>query len=199
MAYFFVRRYNLVSVVHTSHREVSMKKLIICLVLIVVVITAVAACSADRDTQNADYLRIHIRADSNDDIDQTIKYRVKDEVVEYLTPLLEGVSDKREAMKIVSDNLDGIKKVADASLLSQGAPYVSTVKLTEEQFPTRTYGGLMLESGVYDALIVELGSGKGDNWWCVVFPPLCFVADSGKPQYKSLIVDAIKKLKGWLS
>ena len=163
MAYFFVRRYNLVSVVHTSHREVSMKKLIICLVLIVVVITAVAACSADRDTQNADYLRIHIRADSNDDIDQTIKYRVKDEVVEYLTPLLEGVSDKREAMKIVSDNLDGIKKVADASLLSQGAPYVSTVKLTEEQFPTRTYGGLMLESGVYDALIVELGSGKGDN------------------------------------
>lgn len=199
MAYFFVWRYNLFSAVNTSHREVSMKKLITCLVLVAVVITAVVACSVDRETQRADYLRIHIRADSNDDIDQAIKYRVKDDIVEYLTPLLAGACDKKEAMSIVANNLDGIKKVADASLLSQGAHYVSRVKLTEEEFPTRTYGELTLESGVYDALIVELGSGKGDNWWCVVFPPLCFVAGSGKPQYKSLVVDGIKKLKGWLS
>lgn len=176
-----------------------MKKLITCLVLVAVVITAVVACSANGETQRADYLRIHIRADSNDDIDQAIKYRVKDDIVEYLTPLLAGACDKKEAMNIVANNLDGIKKVADASLLSQGAHYVSRVKLTEEAFPTRTYGELTLESGVYDALIVELGSGKGDNWWCVVFPPLCFASGSGKPQYKSLVVDGIKKLKGWLS
>ncbi|MGN0771126.1 MAG: stage II sporulation protein R [Christensenellales bacterium] len=176
-----------------------MKKLIASIILIAVVITAVAVFTTGKQTQSADYLRIHIRADSNDECDQQIKYKVKDAVVEYLTPLLSGVGDKQQAMTIVENNLENIRLVADRSLQVQGAAYSSTVKLTQEEFPVRTYGELTLDSGVYDALIIELGSGEGDNWWCVVFPPLCFVADQSNPQYKSLIVDAIKKLKGWLS
>ena len=70
--------------------------------------------------------------------------------------------------------------------------YKSRAVLREELFPTRTYDNLTLESGFYDALIVELGEGKGDNWWCVVYPPLCFVESGHGYVYKSKIVEIIK-------
>lgn len=175
-----------------------MKKLLITLLLLFV-LTSSIGCASVAPIQSADYLRIHIRANSNLEIDQDIKYKVKDSVVDAMTPLLEGVGSKEQAMKIVKDNLSYLQAVADQSLSRLGVEYHSKIKLCKEDFPTRTYGDLTLESGVYDALIIELGSGKGDNWWCVVFPPLCFVSrDNGQGvEYKSLIVEIIEKLKRW--
>ncbi len=176
-----------------------MKRLLITFVLIFVVLSSVG-CTCSNQIQTADYLRIHIRANSNLDVDQNIKYKVKDSVVTALTPLLDGVQTKAQAMKIVQDNLSYLEAVADKSLQAQGVTYRSRARLCQEDFPTRHYGELTLESGVYDALIIELGSGSGDNWWCVVFPPLCFVGqkDGKDIKYKSLVVEICEKIKRWL-
>ena len=101
-------------------------------------------------------------------------------------------------MEIISENLALIDEVSEGVLRENGFYYGAQSRLCEEDFPTRTYGELTLESGIYDALIVDLGSGEGDNWWCVVFPPLCFVADGEgeKVTYKSLIVEWFEKLFG---
>ena len=142
------------------------------------------------------YLRIHIRANSNEAGDQSVKYKVKEKIVEYMSPKLDNVTSKKEAMKILNANLDGMKKVADKTLVENGYTYTANVKLRSEEFPVRTYGDLTLDSGVYDALIIELGSGTGDNWWCVVFPPLCFVGEESEDEdfeYKSFFKDVYDK------
>lgn len=146
---------------------------------------------------NAEFLRIHIRADSNDNCDQSVKYAVKSAVVDYLTPCLVGVSCKADAMTVVKNNLDKIEKVANKTLATNGFEYRCNAKLCVEAFPDRSYGSVSLPCGVYDALILELGSGKGDNWWCVVYPPLCFVGGESNGTnsivYRSLIVDIVNK------
>ncbi len=167
--------------------------IVICLIIIGAVVIALKSGSG----QEEQYLRIHIRANSNDASDQSVKYKVKEEIVEYMSPKLDNVTSKSEAMKILEANLDNMKKVADKTLAQNGYDYTANVKLCEEEFPVRTYGDLTLESGVYDALIIELGSGTGDNWWCVVFPPLCFVGEESEDEdfeYKSFFKDVYDKL-----
>lgn len=179
-----------------------MKKVLILIVALVALLVVINVFSSGEEENgadvNADYLRIHIRANSNGDADQQVKYKVKEAVVKALTPLLSGVSSKEKAMEIISDNLALIDEVSDETLRENGFYYGAKARLCEEDFPTRTYGELTLESGIYDALIVDLGSGSGDNWWCVVFPPLCFVADGEgeKVTYRSLIVEWFEKLFG---
>ena len=167
----------------------------ICLALLIVGIYAVKV--SDKPSDEETYLRIHIRANSNDAVDQSVKYKVKESIVEFMTPALQGVSSKGEAMKILQDNIVAMKCVADNTLAQNGYKYTSRVSLRKEEFPARTYGDLTLDCGVYDALIIELGSGEGDNWWCVVFPPLCFVGeDKENVEYKSFFAQLYNKIFG---
>ncbi|MBR2372052.1 MAG: stage II sporulation protein R [Clostridia bacterium] len=169
-----------------------MKKLII-LFLIAVLFFGMVGCSSFDDK---DCLRIHIRANSNEQIDQNVKYMVKDAVVEFLTPLLADATDKTKAKQIVVENSKQICEVVNTVLEKNGFDYKSSAKVTKEIFPTRSYGDFVLEQGEYDALIVNLGSGSGDNWWCVVYPPLCFVGGEqtdGCLVYKSKLQEIIKK------
>lgn len=168
---------------------------IICLVLIIAGIYAVKVSNKASDEET--YLRIHIRANSNDAVDQSVKYKVKESIVDFMTPKLEGVKTKAEAMEILKVNTTQMKLIADDTLMQNGYNYTSKVSLRKEEFPARTYGDLTLGSGVYDALIIELGSGEGDNWWCVVFPPLCFVSqDKGQVEYKSFFAELYRKIVG---
>lgn len=140
-----------------------------------------------------EYLRIHIRADSNLSIDQEVKYKVKDEVVEYLTPKIAEATSKEKAEKILTENLEGIEEVANKVLSENGFSYKAKAKINNEKFPVRVYGTLTLDEGYYDALIINLGSGKGDNWWCVVYPPLCFTESNGTGYvYRSKIYEIIE-------
>ena len=142
----------------------------------------------------ANYLRIHIRADSNDTEAQAVKYSVRDKVVEYLTPLVASYLTKEAAMDGVSAHLDEISTLASDVLKQNGFSYGATADLTVETFPTRVYGEYVLPAGEYSALVLRLGSGKGDNWWCVVYPPLCFVGDSAANIiYKSKIKEIIQR------
>ena len=120
------------------------------------------------------YLRIHIRANSNSEIDQAVKYKVKDEVVEALIPVLADIESFDEAKKVVQSNFGLIENVANGVLKSEGFTYSSKADIRNEYFPSRTYENVTLEEGYYDALILELGDGVGDNWWCIVFPAFCF-------------------------
>lgn len=146
-------------------------------------------------TTQTEYLRIHIRANSNSQIDQQIKYQIKDQVVAFLTPIIAECNTLEKAERLLTDNLDGVEKVCDTFLQSQGFEYRSKAKVKNEQFPLRVYQDLTLEEGIYRALIIELGEGVGDNWWCVVYPPLCFVSNGGATIYKSKILEIIKDFR----
>ncbi|MBO5737642.1 MAG: stage II sporulation protein R [Clostridia bacterium] len=150
------------------------------------------ALNTQNQTLTGKYLRIHIRADSNEDSAQAVKYKVRDGVVEYLTPLVADYTTKAEAMKGVSQNLHGVCAVAEKILHQEGFSYGATAEVTVENFPTRVYGGYTLPAGEYTALIVRLGRGEGDNWWCVVYPPLCFAATNSDVVYKSKIKEIIE-------
>lgn len=146
--------------------------------------------------QNTEYLRIHIRANSDSGEDQAVKYLVRDAVVEYLTPYVAQSQTREDAEKMLASRLSGISAVADGVLRANGFFYGARAELCEEEFPTRVYGEYTLEAGVYRALIVSLGSGTGDNWWCVIYPPLCFAGEPGdNVVYKSKIAEIIEKWK----
>lgn len=163
------------------------------LVCIIISVTAICLYQGGKSVTHTEYLRIHVRAQSNSQSDQQVKYLVKDAIVEYLTPYLAECNTKQKAEQMLAEKLTTLESVANGVLKSNGFDYVASVKLKEEKFPTRVYGDLTLESGFYDALIVELGSGKGDNWWCVVYPPLCFVSNGGSYIYKSKIYAIIEE------
>ena len=160
--------------------------------LIVVTVLVLAGCS-----RREEYLRLHIRANGNSAEEQALKLEVRDAVVAYLTPLAQGVSSKAEMQTIIADRLDEVEQVADDVIRQNGQSYRSHAYLSHERFPTKTYGDLTLPEGDYDAVIVELGEGKGDNWWCVAFPPLCFVAaeeaEGDEIVYRSLIAEWFRK------
>lgn len=142
------------------------------------------------------YLRIHIRANSNSEQDQTVKYKVKDNVVEALIPLLSQIESFEEAKCVISENFSMIEQVANQTLQDNGFSYTSSAKISNEYFPTRTYENITLEEGYYDALILNLGSGEGDNWWCIVFPAFCFTQTkkSDNIVYISQIWEIIKSV-----
>ena len=174
-----------------------MKKFIIICVSFVLLIMVAVVFTKNQEKQENGYLRIHVRANSNSEEDQKIKYIVKEAVVDYLTPLIAEGTTFKDAYIILKNNLHNIEAVADKVLKNAGYLYTSTAQLKDEYFPTRSYGDVTLENGYYDALILNLGSGEGNNWWCVVYPPLCFIGAEGNSteniRYKSKLVEIIQK------
>ena len=168
------------------------KTKIMAVIMGLIAVTAALGFAIPEKETHTEYLRIHIRANSNDETDQTVKYAVKERIVEFLTPYVAQAKTKESAEKTICSLLPSIEKVADETLREKGFSYSSRAKINNEKFPTRTYGEYTLESGFYDALIVELGSGKGDNWWCVVYPPLCFTGSGKGYVYKSKIYEIIR-------
>ncbi len=166
-----------------------MKKIGITLILLsIITLTVTAVLGFNQNS--VEYLRIHIRANSNDAIDQNVKYQVKNAIVDYLTPIVANSSSKEQAIEKINDNKYELEKVANSMLKNAGFNYQARVAVRNELFPTRVYGDFTLEEGFYDALIVELGEAKGDNWWCVVYPPLCFTGTENI-KYKSKILEII--------
>lgn len=142
-----------------------------------------------------DYIRIHILANSNLEIDQNVKYEIKDKIIAYLLPYISLCETREDFVAILNNSIDGVENVANKVLKEKNFAYKANVVFCEENFPTREYDSLVLESGLYDAIIVNLGEAKGDNWWCVVYPPLCFVSNcSSDVMYKSRILEILKMI-----
>ena len=121
-------------------------------------------------------LRFHIRANSDTVADQQKKLRIKQSLLEWLTPILSENTSKSETIQCIRKNLPAIRKEATR----MAAPEPVTVTLQKEWFPEKTYGTCTFPEGIYDALRVDIGQAKGHNWWCVLYPSLCF-ADALEP------------------
>ena len=140
-------------------------------------------------------LRYHVVANSDSDEDQETKLKVKEAVLEALSGKLEEAENAKEAASIVKDNEELILATANKVLKEDGATYTATMRVGEEYFPTKIYGDLTLPPGEYDALVIELGAGEGKNWWCVLFPTLCFI----EPTCGVLPEESKEKLSGVLT
>ena len=138
-------------------------------------------------------IRIHIRANSNYSADQSVKLKVRDNVTEFLSERLKQVTSKSMAYEMLKDLSDEMTEIADKTLKDEGFDYSSNVYIGKETFPERQYGDYVFPAGEYDSVILNLGSGEGDNWWCVAFPPLCF-SPSGDVVYKSWIKEFLDKI-----
>ena len=128
---------------------------------------------SDKISLQNDLIRLHVVANSDSPEDQALKLQVRDAVVAWLEPAMECITDKEQAQAYILENLEALTNTANRVLQELGVSDRATVSLTREEFDTRHYETFSLPSGVYDALRVEIGSGEGKNWWCVVFPSLC--------------------------
>ncbi len=119
---------------------------------------------------STDFLRLHIRANSNTQSDQETKYQVRDSILPLIMSATETSSTTKEATIAVFNISSEIEKIA-----SEISGTTATVEITTEQFPTRQYDGEILPVGDYSAVVINIGEAEGDNWWCVAFPPLCYI------------------------
>lgn len=170
-----------------------MKKFCIVFFALIILIVAVAAAAVPQAAETS-YLRMHVRANSDSAADQAVKYEVKDALVGLLMPVAASCKSREEAMDAVEAAIPAIEAAAEEVLAANGFSYGARAQLRREAFPTRVYDGVTLEAGVYDALIVELGEAGGANWWCVLYPPLCFSAEATGERivYRSRILDIIR-------
>ncbi len=123
-------------------------------------------------------LRLHVLANSDGEQDQALKLLVRDRILAQASPLLEGVTDRALAEEILEESLQSLADAGAAAVAEEGYSYPVTVSMEDTWFPTREYEDFSLPAGTYTALRVVIGEGGGQNWWCVVFPPLCLGAVS---------------------
>ncbi|MBQ2901085.1 MAG: stage II sporulation protein R [Agathobacter sp.] len=119
-------------------------------------------------------LRFHVLANSDSDADQAVKEKVRDAVGVYLQPLLEDAESLAETKQIVGEYIPDIVTVAENTLAENGYDYSVTARITRTDFPEKTYGTYTFPKGEYEALQIVIGEGEGQNWWCVLYPNMCF-------------------------
>ena len=119
--------------------------------------------------------RLHVIANSDSKEDQDLKYKVRDKVLEYMNEISMDCSSKEEVILLAKEHKEEFKKIAEDVIKENGYDYTVNISIGNFDFPTKTYGDISLPAGEYDALRIEIGEAKGQNWWCVMFPPLCFV------------------------
>lgn len=127
-------------------------------------------------------LRLHVKANSDREEDQELKLKVRDAVLERTEEMAKNAKNKEESQKLFSENIDIIRQVAEETVEENGYSYPVTVSLGEEYFPEKTYNDVTLPEGRYTALRVNIGEAEGQNWWCVLFPPLCVSSAQSKEE-----------------
>lgn len=120
-------------------------------------------------------IRFHVIANSDLNYDQKLKLKVRNEVLKYMTPKLKNSKSIDESRKIITENDSEIRKISERVIKENGYKYTLNTTLSHENFPVKTYGSITLPAGNYEAYRIIIGEGKGQNWWCIMFPPLCFV------------------------
>lgn len=146
------------------------------LALIISFFFTLTYASAAEETVNniADNMvRLHVVANSNTNDDQTLKLKVRDKVLEYVSALIKNVDSKQEVDNIIENSLESINTVAENAITSNGYTYNTITTFETEYFPTKYYDNFKLPSGVYKGLKIKIADASGENWWCVVYPSIC--------------------------
>ena len=149
--------------------------LVLLLLIVFVCFSAYFYVTAVSSSISDSVFRLHVIANSDSDEDQALKLKVRDSLLEYMNSLCSSTSSKEEAMRIANEHIDDFTKIAQDVIAQNGYNYSVDVSVGSCAFPTKEYGDVSLPAGTYDALRVKIGSASGHNWWCVMFPPLCFV------------------------
>lgn len=157
---------------------------LVCLVLCFIAVISVMTITINGEmkkveSMSVDYknklIRFHVIANSDSDEDQELKLKVRDAVIEYLQPKLSKSNSIEQSEQIIKEEYENLEKISKNIIYKNGYNYDVRVGIEYSNFPTKQYSNVVLPAGEYKALKIVIGSGQGKNWWCVMFPPLCFV------------------------
>ena len=131
-------------------------------------------------------LRLHVIANSDSDADQELKLLVRDAILEETQKILKNVKSREEAEKIISEHSALLENIALETVRKNQFDYPVTLELGREKYPTKNYESCAFPSGEYLSLRIKIGEASGENWWCVLFPPLCLSAATDKDAFTSV-------------
>lgn len=161
-------------------------------VLALMLITCIIYGTVTQDQIADSVVRLHIVANSNSEADQEVKLKIRDAILDHVAKEYPGGATKEEAARFLKDNLSEIEGIASSVLRENGLNDMVCANYGVYPFPTKEYGNLMLPAGDYEAVRVELGEAKGENWWCIMFPPLC-VADASSLKLDEEVMSQLKE------
>lgn len=158
-------------------KKTTLKRALVLLLLLslFILVSAISYVSAVSEDIANSVFRLHVIANSDSAEDQALKLKVRDSLLLYMNNLSKNCSSKEEVIELAKQNQEQLKQIAEKTITENGFSYPVSVEIGISDFPTKTYGDISLPAGTYDALRVKIGDSKGKNWWCVMFPPLCFV------------------------
>lgn len=170
-----------------------MKKIFIMFLIITILFVTNTSASADIIPDEA--IRLRVIANSNSEYDQNIKLKVRDKVQIKLYNLLKDTKGIENARDIINENLSDIDSTVADILKEENYDKGYNINFGQNYFPEKKYKGITYEEGYYESLVVTLGKGEGENWWCVLFPPLCLLEaeESDEVEYKFFIQELIEK------
>lgn len=178
----------------------------ICIVLLLICALNLKSCTSGKLIEDSnsmkelvyedianEIIRFHVIANSNTDEDQALKLKVRDKAIEFVSNSLKESNSLEESRKFIIENKSNIESIAKSVIIENGYDYNVTSSLSRENFPDKIYGDVVFPQGEYEAYRILIGEAKGENWWCVMFPPLCFV-DGTKDAIDS--TEVVEKLEG---
>lgn len=166
----------------------------VCLALVLSVLFSFTRVSAECGEIRRSVLRLHVLANSDSESDQAVKLMVRDRILAESAGMLDGAATREQAEQRVAGRLEELRAAAENELRSRGFSDSVCVELTNMYFTVRQYGNITLPAGDYDALRVTIGSGKGHNWWCVLFPALCLPAAEAPDSFGDVLTPGETRL-----
>lgn len=158
--------------------------------LLMTVLLNLTVFSSKCENINNKVFRLHILANSDSEEDQSLKLKVRDEVLKETSPLFANFHNKNDAIDVSRANIEMIKDIAKREIHKNGYDYDVDVQIVNMHFNTRVYGDVTMPAGNYDALRILIGEAKGHNWWCVMFPAMCVSAAEEKQELSDVLTDS---------
>ena len=175
-----------------------MKKVIFIVLTVIVAIFVYINVNADEIVIPEAAIRVRVIANSNRISDQSMKMMVKEYIENYLYPMLGEATSVEEARGIIQDNLDGLNQGIEDLFSENDYDMDYMIHFGDNYFPEKDYKGVHYEAGAYESLVVSIGEGEGDNWWCVLFPPLCLLEasenDTDEVQYRFFVQEMLDRI-----
>ena len=181
-----------------------MKKIVYIIFLLLIVFN-LSSCTSnqigqDFDSENElvyedivdEIIRFHVIANSDSEEDQNLKLKVRDEIIEFVSSGLSESTSLEESRQFIINNKSQIEAIANSVISKNGYSYNISSALSRENFPDKIYGDVVFPQGEYEAYRIIIGEGKGENWWCVMFPPLCFVDGTKEAVDSTEVIDKLE-------
>lgn len=148
------------------------------LLIIYILVSAISYTHAVCNDISSNVFRLHVIANSDSEEDQSLKLIVRDKILEYMNSISNKINSKDDLFILLNEHLAVLEDIAKQTIYENGYDYDVSLEIGNFSFPSKSYGDITLPAGFYDALRIKIGSASGKNWWCVMFPPLCFVDTS---------------------